>query len=139
MEPPFKNPKNHTKVVLKEGWPFMGRSLKMLERFQKENGLVRFTWPQELTATGSHCSPQVGGELLGVLVCQDQLRHGTLPKTTRCSSRPRPALFLHQLTVDQHQEFALHRPAEHTSCTVVGGWSADSSTTTCLNQRLLEA
>ena len=106
--------------------------------FKNKKQNFSFTWPQELTATGSHSSPQVGRQLLRILVGQNQLCHRTLPQTPRCSSGPRSALLLHQLTVDQYQEFALHGPAEYTSCIVCGG-SADSSTTTHLNQRLLVA
>ena len=73
----------------------------------------RLTRPQELAAPGPHRRPEVGGELLGVLVLQDELGDGALPQGAGRSHGPDAALLLHQLTVHQGDQLPLHRPAQH--------------------------
>ena len=63
---------------------------------------------QELAAPGPHRGPQVGRELLGVLVLQDQLRHAPLPEAPGSSGPSRTPLLLQQLAVDEGDQLALH-------------------------------
>lgn len=71
------------------------------------------TRSQELAAPRPHCCPEVGRELLGVLVLQDELGYGSFPQRPACPHCPHTALLLHQLAVHQGHQLPLHWPAEH--------------------------
>lgn len=71
------------------------------------------TRSQELAAPRPHRCPEVGRELLGVLVLQDELGYGSFPQGPACPHRPHAALLLHQLAVHQGHQLPLHWPTEH--------------------------
>lgn len=70
------------------------------------------TRSQELTSSCPDCSPQVGRQLLWVLMLQDELGDGSLPQRSARSHRPHTALLLHQLTVHQGHQLPLHGPTK---------------------------
>lgn len=71
------------------------------------------TRSQELASSRPHRCPEVGRELLGVLVLQDELGYGSFPQRPACPHRPHTPLLLHQLTVHQGHQLPLHGPTEH--------------------------
>lgn len=71
------------------------------------------TRSQELTASGPDGCPQVGRQLLGVLMLQDELSDSALTQRTAGPHSSHPALLLYQLAVDQGHQLPLHGPTEH--------------------------
>lgn len=71
------------------------------------------TGAQELATPGSHGSPQVGGELLGVLVLQNELRNCSFAQRAGRPHGPDPSFLFHQLTVHQSHQLPLHGAAQH--------------------------
>lgn len=71
------------------------------------------TRSQELAAPGPDRCPQVGRQLLGVLVLQDELGDGALAQRAAGAHGSHPPLLLHQLAVDQGHQLPLHGPTEH--------------------------
>lgn len=74
---------------------------------------IRVTWAEKLAAPCPDCSPQVGRELLGVLVLQNELSDCALPQGPGRPRGPHPAFLLHQLTVHQGHQLPLHGPTQH--------------------------
>lgn len=74
--------------------------------------LMRLTRPEELATSCPHGGPQVGRELLGVLVLQDELRDRPLPQRPSRPHRPHASLLFHQLAIHQRHQFPLHGSAE---------------------------
>lgn len=71
------------------------------------------TGAQELATSGSDSSPQVGGELLGVLVLQNELSNSSFTQRTGRPHGPDPSFLFHQLTVHQSHQLPLHGAAQH--------------------------
>lgn len=71
------------------------------------------TGAQKLAASGSDSSPQVGGELLGVLVLQNELSNSSFTQRSGRPHGPDPSFLFHQLTVHQSHQLPLHGAAQH--------------------------
>lgn len=66
------------------------------------------TRAEKLTSSCTDSSPQIGGELLRILVLQDEFSHSSLTQRAGSSHGSNTALLLHQLAVDQSYQFPLH-------------------------------
>lgn len=71
------------------------------------------TRSQELASPRPHRRPEVGRELLGVLVLQDELGYSPFPQRPARTHSPHTALLLHQLAVHQGHQLPLHGPTKH--------------------------
>lgn len=71
------------------------------------------TWAEELTSSRTDSSPQIGRELLWILVLQDEFGDGSLTQRAGGSHGSNAALLLHQLAVDQSYQFPLHGSTQH--------------------------
>lgn len=71
------------------------------------------TWAKKLTTPRTNSSPQIGGELLGILVLQDEFCDSSFAKRPRSSHGPNASLLLHKLAVDQSYQFPLHGSTQH--------------------------
>lgn len=71
------------------------------------------TRTQELASPCPHRSPQVRGELLRVLMLQDELSDSALPQGPGSPHGPDTTLLLDELAVHEGDQLALHGPAKH--------------------------
>lgn len=71
------------------------------------------TWAKKLTSSCTDSSPQVGRELLWILVLQDELSDSSLAQRASRSHGSNTAFFFHQLAVDQSNQFPLHGSTQH--------------------------
>lgn len=74
------------------------------------------TWAEKLTSSCSDSGPQIGGELLWILVLQDELSDSSLTQRAGSSHRSNAAFLLHQLAVNQSYQFPLHGSAQYALC-----------------------
>lgn len=71
------------------------------------------TWAKKLTSSCTHSGPQIGGELLWILVLQDEFGNGSLTQRAGSSHGSNATLLLNQLAVDQSYQFPLHGSTQH--------------------------
>lgn len=71
------------------------------------------TWAEKLTSSCSDSCPQIGRELLWILVLQDEFGDSSLTQRAGSSHGSNPALLLYQLAVDQSYQFPLHGSTQH--------------------------
>lgn len=71
------------------------------------------TWAEKLTSSCTDSGPQIGGELLWILVLQDEFSDSSLTQRAGSSHGSNAAFLLHQLAVDQSYQFPLHGSTQH--------------------------
>lgn len=77
------------------------------------NPLSSPTWAEELASSCTDSGPQVGRELLLVLVLQNELGDGSLPQRAGSSHGSHTAFLLHQLAVNQGHQLPLHGSTQY--------------------------
>lgn len=71
------------------------------------------TWAEKLASSRTDSGPQIGGELLWILMLQDEFRDSSLTQRAGSPHGSDTAFLLHQLAVDQSYQFPLHGSTQH--------------------------